>query len=175
MNRWWRLLKHRWMDRSDSLRAVPDDMAGRLAARVRASEARHTGEVRLLVEASLPSSYVLRVHDDSALRTVVRDRALAWFGRLRLWDTEHNNGVLVYLLLAEHAIEFVADRGLARHVPQDAWQAIVDRLGQRLRAGEFEDGLTQALEEVSGLLVAHCPVREGLAAHNELPDEVMRV
>jgi uncharacterized membrane protein len=175
MNRWLRLLKHRWMDRSDSLRAVPDDMAGRLAARVRASEARHTGEVRLLIEASLPSSYVLRVRDDPALPVVVRERALAWFGRLRLWDTEHNNGVLIYLLLAEHAIEFVADRGLARQVAPGTWQAIVDRLGTRLRTGAFEDGLTQALEEVSALLVAHCPAGDDAPAHNEQPDEVMRV
>lgn len=175
MNRWLRLLKHRWMDRSDSLRAVPDDMAERLAARVRASEARHTGEVRLLIEASLPSSYVLRVRGEETVRGVVRDRALAWFGRLRLWDTEHNNGVLIYLLLAEHAIEFVADRGLAKQVPPDTWQAIVDRLGVRLREGAFEDGLTQALEEVSALLVAHCPAGAGLPAHNEQPDEVMRV
>lgn len=175
MNRWLRLFRHRWMDRSDSLRAVPDDMAERLASRVRASEARHTGEVRLLIEASLPNSYVLRVTGDAQLRGVVRDRALAWFGRLRLWDTEHNNGVLIYLLLAEHAIEFVADRGLARQVAPDTWQAIVDRLGARLRAGAFEDGLTQALEEVSALLVAHCPAGQDLPAHNELPDEVLRV
>ncbi|QIM53531.1 TPM domain-containing protein [Hydrogenophaga crocea] len=175
MNRWWRLFRHRWMDPGDSRRAVPDDMAERLAARVRASEARHTGEVRLLVEAGLPTSYVLRVHNDAALAAVVRERALAWFGRLRLWDTEHNNGVLIYLLLAENAIEFVADRGLARHVPPSAWQAIVDRLGTRLRAGEVEDGLTQALEEVSALLVMHCPAGPGVPAHNELPDEVLRV
>ena len=174
MNRWLRLLKHRWMDRSDSLRAVPDDMAERLAARVRASEARHTGEVRLLIEASMPNSYLMRVHDDSALQPVVRDRALAWFGRLRLWDTEHNNGVLIYLLLAERAIEFVADRGLARHVPAEAWQAMVERLGTRLRAGAFEDGLTQALEEVSALLVAHFPADAGAVRRNELSDSVVR-
>lgn len=175
MKRWGRLFKHRWMDHSDSVRAVPDDMAERLGARVRASEARHTGEIRLLVEAALPTSYVLRVRDDGALAGVVRDRALAWFGRLRLWDTEHNNGVLIYLLLAEHAIEFVADRGLARHVPHENWQAIVDRLGARLREGAIEDGLTQALAEVSALLVAHCPAGEVAPAHNEIPDEVLRV
>jgi uncharacterized membrane protein len=163
------------MDPGDSRRAVPDDMAQRLAERVRASEARHTGEVRLLVEAGLPTSYVLRARSDAALATVVRERALAWFGRLRLWDTEYNNGVLIYLLLAENAIEFVADRGLARHVPPADWQAIVDRLGVRLQAGEFEDGLTQALEEVSALLVLHCPAGAGVPAHNELPDEVLRV
>ena len=136
MNRWWRLLRHRWMDRHDSARAVPDDMAERLARRVTASEARHTGEVRLVVEAALPNSY---------------------------------------LLLAEHAIEFVADRALARQVPPETWQAIVDRLGTQLRAGGFEDGLTQALEEVSALLVAHFPSDGATPGENELPDTVLRV
>jgi uncharacterized membrane protein len=175
MNRWTRLFRHRWMDRSDSLRAVPDDMAVRLAARVRASESRHTGEVRLLVEAALPTSYVMRIGAPEPLASVVRDRALAWFGRLRLWDTELNNGVLIYLLLAEHAIEFVADRGLAQRVPPAEWEAMVGRLGQRLRDGQFEDGLTQALEEVSALLVAHFPAGGQTPAHNEQPDEVVRV
>ena len=175
MNRWIRLLKHRWMDASDSRRAVPDALAERLARRIAASEARHTGQVRLCVEAALPTSYLLRVGPDEPLPAVVRDRALAWFGRLRLWDTEHNNGVLIYLLLAEHAIEFVADRALAREVPPEVWRAIVDRLGASLRAGAFEDGLTQALEEVSALLVAHFPEPDGQQGANELPDAVVRV
>lgn len=172
LKRW---LRHRWMDASDSQRAVPDDMAERLARRVRASEARHTGEVRIVVEASLPWRHLRAIRGAETVGGVVRDRALAWFGRLRLWDTEHNNGVLIYLLLAEHAIEFVADRGLARLVPPAQWQAIVDRLGMRLREGQIEDGLTQALEEVSALLVLHCPAGADAPAHNELPDEVLRV
>ena len=172
LKRW---LRHRWMDASDSARAVPDDMAERLARRVRASESRHTGEVRIVVEASLPWAYLRAIRGADTLRSVVRDRALAWFGRLRLWDTEHNNGVLIYLLLAEHAIEFVADRGLARQVPPAQWQDIVDRLGLRLREGQIENGLTQALEEVSALLVQHCPAGDDAPAHNELPDEVLRV
>lgn len=175
MKRWWRLLKHRWMDRHDSARAVPDDMAERLGRRVTASEARHTGEVRLVVEAALPTGYLLRIGPAEPLPVVVRDRALAWFGRLRLWDTEHNNGVLIYLLLAEHAIEFVADRALARQVPPEAWQAIVDRLGTRLRSGAVEDGLTQALEEVSALLVQHFPSDGAAPGENEQPDTVLRV
>lgn len=175
MNRWWRLLRHRWMDRRDSAHAVPDDMAQRLARRVSASEARHTGEVRLVVEAALPTSYLLRIGPHEPLPAVVRDRALAWFGRLRLWDTEHNNGVLIYLLLAEHAIEFVADRALSRQVPPEVWQAIVERLGSQLREGAIEDGLTQALQEVSALLVQHFPTSADPASHNELPDTVLRV
>jgi uncharacterized membrane protein len=158
-----RLFKHRWMD-DDSTRAVPPDMLERLARRVAASEKRHSGEIRIYVEAALPTSYLLR-------EATPRERAVAMFGKLRMWDTEHNNGVLIYLLLAEHAIEVVADRGLASDVDPGEWQRIVDRMRGAFQAGRFEDGLTQALEEVSALLVAHFPLAPGEASPNELPDE----
>lgn len=174
MNKLLRVFKHRWMDRSDTVRAVPDDMAERIARRVAASEGRHTGEVRLCVEASLPLSYLWRIGPETPLAQVVRERAITWFGRLRIWDTEHNNGVLIYVLLAEHAIEFVADRALSRLVSDREWQTMVDRMASRLRSGEFEDGLTQALEEVSALLVAHFPADAGTVRPNELPDAVVR-
>ena len=170
----FRLLKHRWLDRSDTLRAIPDDMAERLAQRVAASESRHTGEIRLCVEAALPSSYVWRSGDASALPALIRERALGWFGRLGVWDTEHNNGVLIYLLLGEHAIEIVADRALTHRVGQAQWQAMVDRLVIRLRKGDFEDGLTEALEEISALLVAHFPLAPGASRANELSNSVVR-
>ena len=92
------------------------------------------------------------------------------FGKLRVWDTEHNNGVLIYLLLAERAIEIVADRGLSQRVDPREWQRIVERMGAAFRDGRFEDGLTQALEEVSALLVEHFPLAQGEANPNELPD-----
>lgn len=174
MNKLIRIFKHRWLDASDTVRAVPDYMAERLARRVAASEGRHSGEVRLCIEAALPLSYLWRLNASTPLSTVVRERALTWFGRLRIWDTEHNNGVLIYLLLAEHAIEFVADRALAQRVAPAEWQAIVDRLGARLREGAFEDGLTQALEEVSALLVLHFPAESGATRRNELADGVVR-
>jgi len=174
MNKFVRILRHQLMDRSDTLRAVPDDLAERLARRVTASEARHSGEVRLCVEAALPFADLWDTSDQRPLPTVVRERALGWFGKLRVWDTEHNNGVLIYLLLAEHAIEFVADRALARRVGPEQWQAIVDRLAQRLQDGAFETGLTQALEEVSALLVEHFPSTEETPILNELPDCVVR-
>jgi uncharacterized membrane protein len=79
--------------------------------------------------------------------------------------------VLIYLLLAENAIEIVADRALASRVPQAQWQAIVKRMGSAFRERRFEDGLTQALEEVSALLVAHFPLAPGQANPNELPDD----
>jgi len=93
------------------------------------------------------------------------------FGKLRVWDTEFNSGVLIYLLLAEHAIEIVADRGLSRRVPDAEWQQIVARMGHEFHEGRFEDGLTQALAEVSALLVQHFPWEAGAANANELPDE----
>ncbi|HYF44445.1 MAG TPA: TPM domain-containing protein, partial [Ramlibacter sp.] len=114
-------------------------------------------------EAGLPMSYLWR-------DATPRERAISVFGKLRVWDTEQNNGVLIYLLLAEHAIEVVADRGLARRVDPDTWQAIVQHMGAAFRAGRFEDGLTQALEEVSALLVQHFPAAAGAANANELPD-----
>lgn len=175
LNRWQRLWRHLWLDSDDTRRAVPDLMAERLAQRVTASEQRHTGEVRICIEAALPWSQAWRAHDDRAVRILGRQRALEWFGRLRIWDTEQNNGVLIYLLLAEHAIEIVADRGLARVVDATAWQLVVERLGHRLREGAFEDGLTQALEEVSAWLVEHFPADAHTVNPDELPDAVVRV
>ncbi len=175
MNRLQRLWRHLWQDDADTRRAIPDDMAARLSQRIAASERRHTGEVRICVEAALPANLVWGLRGDAELPAMTRERAWEWFGRLRVWDTEQNNGVLVYLLLAEQAIEIVADRGLARNVDGAQWQVVVDRLGQRLRRGEFEEGLTQALEEVSALLVRHFPVGSDTFNPDELPDAVVRV
>lgn len=159
-----RLFRHRWTDESTTRRAIPPELVQRLAQRVAASERRHTGEVRIYVEAGLPASYIWRDRTP-------RDRAIALFGKLRVWDTEQNNGVLIYLLLAEHAIEIVADRGLNRHVTAQQWQEVVRRMGRAFHEGRFEDGLTQALEEVSALLVQHFPAAPEAANANELPDE----
>ena len=158
-----RIVRHRWLDESDTRKAVPPDLVERLARRVAASEQRHSGQVRLYVEAGLPMSYLWR-------GATPRERALAVFGKLRVWDTEANNGVLIYLLLAENAIEIVADRGLASRVPPGEWQAIVDRMGPAFRDGRFEDGLTQALEEVTAQLATHFPLAAGQGHPNELPD-----
>lgn len=163
LGRWARILRHLWLDESDTRKAIPPELVERLARRVAASEQRHTGEIRLFVEAGLPLSYLWR-------DATPRERTLAMFGKLRVWDTEQNNGVLIYLLLAEHAIEIVADRGLARQVPHEEWQTIVARMGSAFHEGRFEDGLTQALEEVSALLVAHFPAQAGAVNANELPD-----
>ncbi len=158
-----RMLRHRWMDESDTRKAIPPELSDRLLRRVAASEKHHTGEIRICVEASLPTSYLWR---DAA----PRERALAMFGKLGVWDTEHNNGVLIYLLLAERAIEIVADRGLNSKVDQRAWDDLATRLGGVLAQGRFEDGLNQALDEVTSLLVHHFALVGGVLNANELPD-----
>ncbi|MDQ0037138.1 putative membrane protein [Variovorax boronicumulans] len=159
-----RIWRHRWTDEAAVRRVLPADVMQRLAARVAASERRHSGEVRICVEAGLPMSYLWR-------HAPPRERAVTLFGKLRVWDTEHNNGVLIYLLLAEHAIEIVADRGIDSRVDDAEWAAMAQRMGAAFREGRFEDGLTQALEEMSALLVVHFPLAEDEADTNELPDE----
>ena len=158
-----RIWRHRWTDEADVRRALPPEMLDRLTRRVAASERRHSGEIRVCVEAGLPRSYLWR--DAPA-----RERAIMLFGKLRVWDTADNNGVLIYLLLAEHAIEIVADRGIDARVDAAQWAAMATRMGAAFREGRFEDGLTQALEEVSALLVEHFPLADGQADRNELPD-----
>lgn len=161
-----RLWRHRWVDEAEVRRALPPDVLERLERRVGASERRHSGEIRICVEAGLPMSYLWRDANP-------RERAITLFGKLRVWDTEHNNGVLIYLLLAEHAIEIVADRGIDSRVSDEDWAAMAQRMGAAFREGRFEDGLTQALEEVSALLVEHFPLAEGGADRNELPNALV--
>ena len=132
-------------------------------SRVAASERHHSGEIRVCVEAGLPLSYLWR-------GATARERAVSMFGKLRVWDTEHNNGVLVYLLLAEHRIEIVADRGLNRHVDAAQWQAIVHAMQQAFRAGQYEDGLNAAIDAVDALLLRHFAQDTTHTNPNELPD-----
>ncbi len=165
LSRLQRLLKHHWME--DASRVMPTDALQRLQARVASSEQQHSGEIRLCIEAGLPNSYLLRPDSTADL---LRQRALAQFGRLRVWDTEHNNGVLIYLCLAERAIELVADRGVDRVVPAQQWQSVVQQLATALRAGQYEQGLTQAIDAVSAALTQHFPLQPGQHNTNELPD-----
>ena len=158
-----RLIKHRLWDERDARRALPAATLDRLQARVAGSEGRHSGEIRLCIEAGLPLSYLWQGLSP-------RDRAVTLFGKLRVWDTEHNNGVLVYLLLAERAIEIVADRGLDRRVPPADWQALITPMRQAFQAGQFEPGLNQAIDALDALLSRHFALAPGQANPNELPD-----
>ena len=158
-----RLVKHRLFDEDDARRLLGKDALARIQARVAESEKHHSGEIRVVVEAGLPLSYLRRA-------ATPRDRAVAMFGKLGVWDTERNNGVLIYLLLAEHAIEIVADRGLNRVVAADEWAEIAASMQNAFKSGEFEAGLLRAVDAVDALLVRHFAARPGEVDVNELPD-----
>ncbi len=162
-----RIFKHRWLEESASRRAIAPDMLRRLQQRVAASEQRHSGEIRICVEAGLPISYLWR---KASTPQITHQRALAMFSKMRVWDTEGNNGVLIYLLLVERAIEIVADRGLNDKVEPQVWQTMVASMRDAFKQGRYEDGLAQALDEVTALLVQHFPLGQGEANPNELPD-----
>ena len=121
--------------------------------------------MKLSVAPFMPPSYLWR-------GARARERAVTLFGKLRIWDTEHNNGVLIYLLLADRAVEIVADRGVARCVAPQQWERVVASMAERLKSGEFEQALNCAIDEVSALLQQHFPASERLVdgLGNELPD-----
>lgn len=144
-----RLWRHRWSEGAVHT-AFPPDVLRRLEAAVAASEAQHTGQIRLCVEGGLPYSYIWR-------GASARERAVGLFGKLRTWDTEHNNGVLIYLLLADHAIEIVADRTASRVIAQSAWNALVQDMQQAFQKQAYAQGMEHALARVSALMVAHFP------------------
>ena len=163
MHKLTRILRHRWLDEHDARRALGEAALARIEARVRDSEQHHSGEIRVCVEAGLPLSYLWR-------GATARERAVTLFGKLRVWDTAHNNGVLIYLLLAEHKIEIVADRGLNHRVDDAGWQGILAGMAAAFRASDYESGLAAAIDAVDGLLSQHFARERGAADPNELPD-----
>ena len=127
---------------------------------IAAGEQQHRGQVCFAIEGAVP----LHAHGRTS-----RERANAAFAHLRVWDTEHNSGVLIYVLLAERTIEIVADRGIAARVPQSAWQAVCDRMRDLFASGEYERGAIEGVNAVSAILAQHFPA-DGSARANELPD-----
>ena len=125
-------------------------------------ERRHRGELRFAVEGSLPLAQLW--HEQNA-----RSRALELFGQMRVWDTEHNSGVLIYLLLADKRVEIIADRGIHNKVGDTVWEAICGEMQRAFAAGRFDEGAIYAVEAISDLLVTHFPRDE--SDTNELPNE----
>lgn len=167
LNRIKRIFRHHWLDESATRRVIAPDMLQRLEQQVAASEQRHSGEVRICIEAGLPLSYLWT---DAPTLKIARQRALDLFSQLRVWDTGANNGVLIYLLMAEHEIEIVADRGLNERLDPSVWPALMTRMSGAFRQAQYEEGLTNALGEVSALLVQHFPLSANEQNPNELPD-----
>ncbi|MGE5169551.1 MAG: TPM domain-containing protein [Rudaea sp.] len=162
MTRTNRLLRHVVADHLSVRRVFSHDALARIEQSIANGEKTHRGQVCFAVEGALPPLRVLR-------KLTPRERALEVFGLLRVWDTEENAGVLVYLLLADRDVEIVADRGIDRRVGDAAWQAICARMESAFAAGHFADGVVQGIGEISALLARHFP-RDG-ATSNELPDE----
>ena len=157
-----RLLKHLvypdWLAR----RSFPAATLERIEQEIGKSEQRHRAELRFAIEAGLPLPQLLR-------NATPRERAQAAFGDLRVWDTEENSGVLIYVQLVDRDIEIVADRGIAAKVAQAEWEAICHAMEAAFRERHFEDGALQAIRQVSSLLAQHFP--SGGRNPNELSDK----
>ena len=139
-----------WVARRPFTAAAMD----RIEAAVRKSETLHGAELRVALEAGLHPAALLR-------GLTPRGRAIEAFSELRVWDTEHNSGVLLYLQLVDRSIEIVADRGINARVQQRQWQDICRRMENAFSQGRFEQGLLEAIDEITGLLARHFPPLRG--------------
>jgi hypothetical protein len=157
-----RWLRHLFLDHLALMRAFPVRTLDAIGRAVAEQERRHRGELRVVVEGGLPLLAL------AAGRTA-RERALEHFARLRVWDTEDNAGVMIYLLLADRRVEIVADRGIHARVGATAWETICGAMQQECAAGRFEQAVLSGLASVSDLLAQHFPAGRG-AKPNELPD-----
>jgi hypothetical protein len=156
--RWWRHLSGRWASR----RLFPAAVLDAIERAVRDCESRHPGEIRFVIEGALPLADLFEgIHP--------RERAVELFSDLRVWDTEHNNGVLIYVLLADRDVEIVADRGVAGgRVPVTEWEACCRVIESHYKAGRFEAGSIAGIEAVAAVLARFPPDRPDVG--NEMPN-----
>lgn len=152
---------HHLLVEGSARRRFPPQVLDAIQHAIAAGEQTHSGQVCCAIEGALPLAELLRGRTP-------RQRAEHVFARQRVWDTEHNSGVLIYILLADRAIEIVADRGIAAKVGADDWKSICAQMQQAFAAGAFERGAVQGVTAVSALLAQHFAASG--AARNELPD-----
>jgi folate-binding Fe-S cluster repair protein YgfZ len=157
-----RALKHlaapQWVVRG----AFPPAVMARIEAAITASELAHRGEIRFVVEGGLDLMPLLRGMSP-------RERALEVFSELRVWDTEENTGVLIYVQFIDRDIEIVADRGISARVPQREWDAVCQRMEEAFQSRRYEHGMLTGIERITALLTEHFPA---LAVNpDELPDK----
>lgn len=159
MARWFsHLFFPRWRMRRSFNAAVCSE----IESEIRAAEARQGGEICFAVEGALPWPLL-------SGGVQARQRALQVFAALGVWDTEHNNGVLIHVLYAERSVEFVADRGIASHIEAAAWEPLCRSVEEHYRAGRFAEGSVAAVRGVAALLARHFPARG--PGRNELPNQ----
>ena len=162
MARTHRLLRHVVTDHLSVRRVFPPAALAQIEQAIATGEKTHRGQVCFAVEGALPPLRVLR-------KLTPRERALEVFGLLRVWDTEENAGVLVYLLLADRDVEIVADRGISEKVQHAEWEKICRVMEAEFRAKNFEGGVLKGITAVTRLLAKHFP--PGHSHGNELPDK----
>lgn len=149
-----RLLRHLSATRWATRRRFPDTALASIEAAVREVESRHAGEIRFAVETAFDLPELWRGLEP-------RQRALEVFGQLGVWDTAGNNGVLVYVLVADRDVEIVADRAIAARVSQAEWDAICREVEDQFRAGRFTEGAVAAVQAIGRLLARHFPSQGG--------------
>ncbi len=159
-----RLLRHLFATRWLTRRRFPPATLARIEQAISELEARHGGEVRVAVE----TAYEL---DELRAGLSPRERALQVFGLLGVWDTAENNGVLIYVSMADRDVEIVADRGIAARVPQAEWDAACRLIEEHFRAGRFGEGMIAGIEGVGLLLARHFP--QPARARDELPNQAI--
>ncbi len=157
-----RLFRH-WLAHLRPARVLlPAQALSQIEAEVRAAELTHEGEIRVAVETSLSLQQLW-------WGLSARERALQVFTALGVWDTAHNNGVLIYVLLADRAVEIVADRAIAAHIPSHEWAALCAEVAERFRQGDAASACCHAVRSVAERLARHFPAAGGDG--NELPNQ----
>jgi uncharacterized membrane protein len=159
-----RIVRHLLMTPWRVRLAFPRTTLDAIEREIRASEALHVAEVRFVVEGALHGARLY--HGQTP-----RQRAIEVFSMLRMWDTEHRNGVLIYLLLADRAVEIVADRGAHIKVGSEEWEGVCRSMQTAFRDGRFETGALGGIRAVTQYLAKHFPAHAG--DRNELPDSPM--
>jgi uncharacterized membrane protein len=156
-----RVLKHLVVPDWAARRAFPSRVILQIERAIRDSERQHLGELRFVLEGGLPLPFL-------RAKKPARARAEDLFARLRVWDTEHNSGVLIYVQLVSRHIDIVADRGISRKLEQAEWNKVCAAMEKAFRAGRYEEGALEAIERCTALLARHFPSRG--EHRNELPD-----
>lgn len=144
-----------WIVRSKFDTAAMDE----IEAAIIATERTHGGEIRFAVEGNLTAPELWR-------GLSARERAVEVFARLGVWDTEANNGVLIYLLWADHDVEIVADRGFNGRVTAEEWAEVCHRMESHFRANRPAQAIVEGVRAVGSLIAKHFPAID----RNELPD-----
>jgi uncharacterized membrane protein len=157
-----RFCRHVFATRAGTRRLFTPAALAEIETAIKDVESRHSGEIRFVVETALDINELLG-------GLAPRARALQVFSHTRVWDTEANNGVLIYVLLADHDVEILADRGIASRVPPEEWETICREIESHYRAGRFAQGSVAGIRRVGQLLARHFPGHDGDA--NELPDQ----